>query len=59
MFFIDPAPAEDTTVIVAVDAYAMYWPVPSESFAKIIVPASSVKEEETQCRVSGDEEKPK
>jgi hypothetical protein len=59
MFSVNAAPSGDTTITVAIDAYATYWPVASESFAKVIVPAAS-NEQDKKCPVpAADNETPK
>jgi hypothetical protein len=60
MFLVEPSDAvSDTTIVVAVDSYAMYWPMPSQSFAKLIVPAPAKTDDSLKCSaVSNAKEAP-
>jgi hypothetical protein len=56
MFFINSAPSEDTAITLAIDAYAISWPVPSESFAQVLVPASIGDDPSvSKCPIPSDE----
>jgi hypothetical protein len=52
MFFVEPTDARsDTIIVVAIDSYAKYWPMPSQSFAKLIIPAVANKDDSLKCIV--------
>ena len=56
-FFIEDVPPKATLIVIGIDAYAMYWPVATESFASIYVPASTNETDKNKCATIAEEQK--